>query len=319
MKKFWNLRTSQNEILIYGDIVNDKFSETDVTAREFADDLNAFDEVTLRINSNGGDVFVALAIMNLLKDHKGAVTAKVDGVCASAATLLLCGADKVISAKNALFMTHLPTVGLLDYYNEQDLATIQEALSRIKSAILDAYKVRIKENVVNLDVETWYSAEEAKAIGFVDEIAEEIPQEVNDSQKLVILNSLTVKGDYGKIKEKIGMKKQTIMDKITALLQKKPQVNAESERVKVLNSAKKDNPAVNAIIEAAVKTGATLAEITPYLNAVENMEFVMADEILKLIEDNLKSGAEGVGGSYENATSTSKNQNDPNLIAKYLK
>ena len=296
--------------------MNDKFSETDVTAREFADDLNAFDEVTLRINSNGGDVFVALAIMNLLKDHKGAVTAKVDGVCASAATLLLCGADKVISAKNALFMTHLPTVGLLDYYNEQDLATIQEALSRIKSAILDAYKVRIKENVVNLDVETWYSAEEAKAIGFVDEIAEEIPQEVNDSQKLVILNSLTVKGDYGKIKEKIGMKKQTIMDKITALLQKKPQVNAESERVKVLNSAKKDNPAV---IDAAVKTGATLAEITPYLNAVENMEFVMADEILKLIEDNLKSGAEGVGGSYENATSTSKNQNDPNLIAKYLK
>lgn len=318
MKKFWNLRTSQNEILIYGDIVNDKFSETDVTAREFAEDLNAFDEVTLRINSNGGDVFVALAIMNLLKDHKGAVTAKVDGVCASAATLLLCGAEKVISAKNALFMTHLPTVGLLDYYNEQDLASIQEALSRIKSAILDAYKVRIKESAVNLDIETWYSAEEAKAIGFVDEIAEEIPQEVNDSQKLVVLNSLTVKGDYGKIKEKIGMKKQTILDKITALLQKKP-VNAESERVKVLNSAKKDNPAVNAIIEAAVMTGATLAEIKPYLNAVENMDFVMADEILKLIEDNLKSGAEGVGGSYENATSTSQNQNDPNLIAKYLK
>ena len=87
---FWN-KISDSEIYIYGDIVAEKFFDAEVTAKQFADDLKSCGEnVTLRINSNGGDCFTALAISNLIKQSDKNITVSIDGICASAATLIAC-------------------------------------------------------------------------------------------------------------------------------------------------------------------------------------------------------------------------------------
>ena len=93
-KKFWkfcNQAGNKVELLLYGDISQTSWWGDEVTPKQFAEELaglGALDEITVRINS-GGDVFAAQAIGNQLEQHPAAVTAKIDGLCASAATILL--------------------------------------------------------------------------------------------------------------------------------------------------------------------------------------------------------------------------------------
>lgn len=92
-KKFWkfcNQAGNKVELLLYGDISQTSWWGDEVTPKQFAEELaglGALDEITVRINS--GDVFAAQAIGNQLEQHTAAVTAKIDGLCASAATILL--------------------------------------------------------------------------------------------------------------------------------------------------------------------------------------------------------------------------------------
>ena len=94
--KFWEFRNQANsqsaELLLYGDISQSSWWGDEVTPKQFSDDLAGLgdvSEITVRINSSGGDVFAADAIGNQLEQHPAAVTAKIDGLCASAATILL--------------------------------------------------------------------------------------------------------------------------------------------------------------------------------------------------------------------------------------
>lgn len=89
-KKFCNQAGNKVELLLYGDISQTSWWGDEVTPKQFAEELaglGALDEITVRINS--GDVFAAQAIGNQLEQHPAAVTAKIDGLCASAATILL--------------------------------------------------------------------------------------------------------------------------------------------------------------------------------------------------------------------------------------
>ena len=92
-KKFWKFRNQAGnkvELLLYGDISQTSWWGDEVTPKQFAEELaglGALDEITVRINS--GDVFAVQAIGNQLEQHPAAVTAKIDGLCASAATILL--------------------------------------------------------------------------------------------------------------------------------------------------------------------------------------------------------------------------------------
>lgn len=93
-KKFWQFRNQADgsgELLLYGSIAGEKsWYSDDVTPKQFAEDLAALgtvSNITVRINSGGGDVFAAQTIGNLLEQHPATVTARIDGVCASAATV----------------------------------------------------------------------------------------------------------------------------------------------------------------------------------------------------------------------------------------
>lgn len=104
-KKFWQFRNQaagSAELLLYGDISDSSWWGDEVTPKTFADELNALGpltSLTVRINSGGGDVFAAQTIGNLLEQHTAQVTARIDGLCASAATIIACHCDKVVAAK----------------------------------------------------------------------------------------------------------------------------------------------------------------------------------------------------------------------------
>lgn len=334
LKQFWN-KISDDELYIYGDILPNEFDFTTFerknVAKEFAKDLNSCGEnVLIHINSNGGDIFTAMAISNLIKQSPKNISISIDGICASAATLISCAGKKVCMAENALMMVHLPAVFLCDNYNAIDLAKIETALNKARDAILTTYEARTGQEILFLqklmNEETFFSAQEAKDLNFIDEITEEIPLEVDNAQKLLIFNSLELnKKYYPKAKEKLKME-NNLLEKIKNLLggEKKSAEEiraAEILRIKNLNQERCGNAAVNALIDCAIADGKTVSEIENYINAIKNLpaENNVADKILALIEDNINSGASEVGGSEgEIKNPKAESQIGAELIAKYL-
>lgn len=135
------------------------------TAAELSAQIAQIDSV--EINSNGGDVFAALAMVDTLRKKKDVVI-RVKGLCASAATLLLCAGNKVIAAQNSLFLLHAPSCMLSGQVNAAKLAEMQTTLEKIEGSLKAIYSARIKD--VDLSKETWLTADEALQLGLIDEI-----------------------------------------------------------------------------------------------------------------------------------------------------
>lgn len=101
-----------------------------MTPKTFADELNALGpltSLTVRINSGGGDVFAAQTIGNLLEQHTAQVTARIDGLCASAATIIACHCDKVVAANDSTYMIHPVRMGIFDF---ADAVTLQQYIDK---------------------------------------------------------------------------------------------------------------------------------------------------------------------------------------------
>lgn len=141
-KKFWkfcNQAGNKVELLLYGDISQTSWWGDEVTPKQFAEELaglGALDEITVRINSGGGDVFAANAIYTRLKDNAAKITVKIDGWAASAATIVAMAGDVIEIPGNGVFMVHDPSLGLLGYFNEADLAKMTEELKVVKQSIV---------------------------------------------------------------------------------------------------------------------------------------------------------------------------------------
>ena len=144
-KKFWkfcNQAGNKVELLLYGDISQTSWWGDEVTPKQFAEELaglGALDEITVRINSGGGDVFAAQAIGNQLEQHPATVTAKIDGLCASAATIVACHCGKVIAANDSTYMVHPVRMGACGYYNAEELQKYIEAMNAIRESIVGLY------------------------------------------------------------------------------------------------------------------------------------------------------------------------------------
>ena len=344
MKNFWNKAESNDEIFIYGDIVGENFFDSDVTAKKFAEDLNSCGEnVTIHINSNGGDCFTALAIANLISQSPKNITVSIDGICASAATIISGAAKKVCMAENALMMIHLPSCFLAGMYDAVELAKIESALNKVRDSILLTYENKTGLEILFLtklmNEETWLTAQEAKDLYFVDEITGAIDLKIDDSQNLLIMNSLKLnKNYYSKAKEKLKMD-NSILEKIKNLLkgEKLPDAKEnfeieneirakELDRILALNQERCGNAAVNAIIDVAISEGKNFSDVENYISAVKSLppENNVAEQILNLIEDNLNSGAKDVTASdgdfsTQKGEQSEKQKVQAELIAKFLK
>lgn len=232
--KFWQVKNEVNgnsEILLYGPIAGERsWWGDEVTPRSFAEDLESLNgkDVTVRINSGGGDVFAAHAIHNQLIAYKGKVTVVIDGLAASAATIIAVAGDRIIMPSNALFMIHNPAIGLSDYYGADELLKAAEALNTIKDSIVAAYRKRCKASAEELaammDAETWMGAAECLEKGFADEIQGSVSPVLNGSS--LIVNSVN-----------FDMKNFKNQDALKACLNKKVEVQSMNNKLEAfLNS-----------------------------------------------------------------------------------
>jgi len=202
--KFWNFIASQEgstaELLLYGEISEYSWWGDEVTPAEFNNDLKALgpvEEITVRINSGGGDVFAAVAIYTRLKEHKAKIAVKIDGWCASAATIIAMAGDTVEISVAGVFMIHDPLAGLMGYYNTTDLANIVKELEVIKQSIVNCYMTvtdKSEEEIKNLmtDEGSWFTGQEAVDAGFCTAVMfTDVQTEVENAEKIIV-NSVSI-------------------------------------------------------------------------------------------------------------------------------
>lgn len=175
-KRFEVVKNEDNnitELYIY-DVIDSWFG---VSAENFVKTLNGIDsdEIVIRINSPGGDAFDGRAIASAIKAHKSVITAKIDGLCASAATTIANACDEVHMAEGSFYMIH--NAWTIGYGNKNDFKDTAEFLDKIDNAIAKDYANKtgldIKEIQSMMDDETWMDSDEAKEKGFVNKIIED--------------------------------------------------------------------------------------------------------------------------------------------------
>ena len=180
-RKFWNwVRNeepdsfgSDRTLYLDGEISDETWFGDEVTPKLFSDELHAGDgNITLWINSPGGDVFAAAQIYNMLMDYKGNVTVKIDALAASAASVIAMAGTKVCMSPVAMLMIHNPaTIAIGD---TEEMQKAIDMLSEVKESIINAYVRKTGQSRAKLshlmDAETWMDANKAVELGFADEI-----------------------------------------------------------------------------------------------------------------------------------------------------
>ncbi|WP_052685174.1 head maturation protease, ClpP-related [Lentzea aerocolonigenes] len=144
-----------------------------VIAKDVANALNGLGDVTVHINSPGGDIFEGAAIHNLLRNHKGTVTVRIDGNAASAASFIAMAGDHVVIEANATMMIHEGSA--LCVGNAQDMRDAADVLDLLSDVIAEMYAAKAGGTTeswrTKMRAETWFNAKEALAAGLVDEVA----------------------------------------------------------------------------------------------------------------------------------------------------
>lgn len=143
-----------------------------VFAKDVAAALRGAGDVTVHINSGGGDIFEGAAIHNLLKNHAGTVTMRIDGIAASAASFIAMAGDKIVMEPNATMMVHEGSAVCVG--GAQDMREAADLLELLNKTIAGMYAARaggtVDEWLATMGEETWYDAEKALAAGLVDEV-----------------------------------------------------------------------------------------------------------------------------------------------------
>ena len=187
MKKFWNWIKDSDEtrtLRLEGPIDEESFWGDEITPQMFRDELNAGEgDVTVWINSPGGNVFAAAEIYTMLKDYKGSITVKIDAIAASAASVVAMAGDTVQMSPVAMLMIHDPSTVAMG--NTKDMEKAIEVLNEVKESIINAYAFKSglsHARIANLmSNETWMNAKKAVELGFADEILFSKKEDETDS------------------------------------------------------------------------------------------------------------------------------------------
>lgn len=183
MRKWYAMRADAGarsaEITLYGDIGPSFWGEETVDAKSFLADLKALgevEEIVLRVNSPGGDVFDGLAIHNQIAAHPARVVAHIDGLAASAASLVIMAADEIVAPENAFLLIHEPR-GMAFGTSDAMIATAAD-LERMTETFAATYAKRSGQTVDDvkslMKEDRLMDAGEAKALGYVDRLAEPV-------------------------------------------------------------------------------------------------------------------------------------------------
>ncbi len=153
--------------------------------------------ITVWINSPGGDCVAAAQIYNMLKEYSGDVTIKIDGLAASAASVIAMAGDKVVMSPVAMMMIHNPST--VAFGDRVDMQKAMAMLDEVKESIINAYEIKTGMSRTKLahmmDAETWMDAHSALDLGFADEIIGKVDEDIPQAGNMVfseatVMNSL---------------------------------------------------------------------------------------------------------------------------------
>lgn len=195
MKKFWKWKNQmvlnhetqeqmpERTLFLNGTIAEDSWFDDDITPQLFKDELFAESgDVTIWINSPGGDCVAAAQIYNMLMDYKGNITIKIDGIAASAASVIAMAGTKVLMSPVSMMMIHNPAT--MAWGDSAEMQKAIDMLSEVKESIINAYEIKTGMNRVKLshlmDAESWMNANKAVELGFADDILHR-PGETEDT------------------------------------------------------------------------------------------------------------------------------------------
>ena len=188
MNKFWNWIKDEGggrTLRLEGPIDNDNFWGDEITPQMFRDELEAGDgDVTVWINSPGGNVFAAAEIYTMLKEYAGKITVKIASIAASAASVIAMAGDTVQMSPTALMMIHDPSTFAIG--NAKDMEKVIDTLNEVKESIINAYmaKTGLRHAKISelMESETWMNAKKALDLHFCDEIlyTDEDPEEESE-------------------------------------------------------------------------------------------------------------------------------------------
>ncbi len=180
-KKFWKWRNqagtetvpAERTLFLNGTIAEDSWFDDDITPQIFKDELNAGSgDITVWINSPGGDCVAAAQIYNMLTAYNGKVTVKIDGIAASAASVIAMAGDTVLVSPVSMLMIHNPAT--IAWGDHAEMQKAIDMLSEVKESIINAYVLKTGLSRARLshlmDAETWMDANKAVELGFADDI-----------------------------------------------------------------------------------------------------------------------------------------------------
>ena len=190
--KFWNMASvsdDEGEITLYGDVLSQQpvdwwTGEPEpglfITPEGFMEDLAAVKDkgrITVKLNSCGGDLYTGIAIHNALKALSGEVNVVVEGIAASAASVIMCAGDTVTVYPGSLVMIHGVSVMLWDYLNIQDMKQLMKGMDASERAVAEIYNAKTGIDTDTLrsmmTKETWLTGREALEKGFADSLKED--------------------------------------------------------------------------------------------------------------------------------------------------
>ncbi|WP_302490403.1 head maturation protease, ClpP-related [uncultured Dialister sp.] len=217
--KFWKFcrdeATGSRVLKLNGVISDETWYGDEVTPGIFNDELHEGEgDITVWIDSPGGDCFAAAQIYNMLKDYKGKVTVRIDSLAASAASVIAMAGDTVEISPVAMMMIHNPVT--LSFGNAADMQKAIDMLNEVKASIMNAYQLKtgLSRNKISklMDDETWFNAKKAVELGFADSVlysgGEE--EEKKDSTEALLFSRVSVTNSLeNKLKAEFGKPKAT--------------------------------------------------------------------------------------------------------------
>ena len=369
LQKFWNIASTGDdtgEILLYGDVMSSQ--PTDwwtgepepglyITPEDFLEDLAAVKDksnITIKINSCGGDLYTGIAIHNAIKGLSGTKTVIVEGIAASAASVIMCAGDEVQVYPGSMVMIHGVSGLLWDYYNLQDLKKLQKDFDASERAIAEIYHAKTGIAVEQLRTmmtrETWMVGQEAIDNGFADTLLEGDGPDVSmsaDKQVLLVagirhnikglhnvpstirINSIHAAPAAGNKPTGNGGENRKEDEPMTLeeMRAQHPDLVAQIEQQAAANAITQERARIEAIDSIAASVGdAQLVRDAKYgentctaeqlaLKAMQKQAALGAKHLKDAKADNDESGAAGVGAAPNGGEEGSENDDKAKVDA----
>ena len=208
-RKFWNWVRNDNDeriLMLNGEISNETWFGDEITPKEFRGELNSGQgKVTVWINSPGGDCFAAAQIYNMLMEYSGPVDVHIDGIAASAASVIAMAGNHVAISPVGMMMIHNPAT--VSIWDEREMKKAMEMLSEVKESIINAYELKTglpRKQLSNMmNAESWMNAKKALELGFADSILYDGDDEDDEPEGMIFSRAAVTNSLLNKLKAQV--------------------------------------------------------------------------------------------------------------------